>query len=56
MVCEEVHRRILWCDSLTYNKLAESSKTPWNFLSDKSDKCVMIFITNPFQSHLSLCL
>ena len=56
MMYEEVHSRIPWCDTVIYNKVAQSSKNPWNFLSDKSDKGVTIFVTNPFQPHLSLCL
>ena len=33
----------------------ELLKNPWNFLSDESHKGVLIFITNPFQPHLSEC-
>lgn len=31
-------------------------KTPWHFLSDKSDTGVLILITHPFQPYLNLWL
>ena len=36
--------------------LSQSSENPWNSLSDKSVKDVLIFIANPFQPHLSFTL
>lgn len=32
--------------------LAHNSPNPWNFLSDKSDKGVLMFITSPFRVQL----